>query len=143
MRSSMLIIMSMLLGSCATNLSSNCPSSPQQITSNGKYSGCAFDKANFNKVVATGITCTDCSFTNSNFSGSKLNHADLQQSTFNKVNLTNTDLSGADLRSSIFIKSNLTKAQGKGLMIVGSDFSSSTWVDGSICQDGSIGKCKK
>ncbi len=62
--------------------------------------------------------------------------------------LSGADLAYADLRSAnligtTFIRATLYGAKLSGAKITGANFSGAQWIDGSICQTGSIGHCIK
>ena len=62
------------------------------------------------------------------------------------VQLSGMDLANADLRQAnligvTFIRATLYGADLSGAKISGANFSGAQWIDGSICQAGSIGRC--
>lgn len=60
-----------------------------------------------------------------------------------RVDLRNADLRNANLIGVTFIKATLVGAKLQGAKTAGADFSGAMWIDGSICQQGSIGTCLK
>jgi len=58
-----------------------------------------------------------------------------------RVDLRNADLRNANLIGATFIKSTLLGANLQGAKTAGANFSGAVWVDGSLCQQGSIGTC--
>lgn len=84
-------------------------------------------KKNSYKLIRT-RSCPGCYLVDGQFSG---------------LDLRNADLRDANLTGATFIRATLTGANLKGAKIVGANFSGAHWVDGSICQSGSIGKCIK
>lgn len=70
--------------------------------------------------------CTGCYLAYAKLSGMDLSYA----------NLANANLVGAT-----FIKSTLLGANLGGAKIAGANFTGAQWVDGAICQQGSIGRC--
>lgn len=57
------------------------------------------------------------------------------------VDLSGANLSGANLIGATFIKATLYNASLSGAKIAGANFSGAQWIDGSICQPGSVGRC--
>ena len=85
----------------------------------------AFDQASVDRLRRSN-TCAGCDLYRANFNGENLNNANLKganlaYATFRKATLYMADLSDADLRGTVF--------------------EGATWVDGTICQTGSVGKC--
>ncbi|MCP4753614.1 MAG: pentapeptide repeat-containing protein [Proteobacteria bacterium] len=72
--------------------------------------------------------CPRCYLVNAHLSGIDLSHADLR---------------GANLIGVTFINATLIRAKLGGAKIAGANFTGAQWVDGSICQAGSIGRCIK
>jgi len=50
---------------------------------------------------------------------------------------------GANLIGVTFIRATLYRAKLSGAKLSGANFSGALWVDGTICQAGSIGRCIK
>lgn len=100
------------------------------------------------------------------FSGADLSGADLRGADLYRADLAGADLSGADLRDTVMARSslagadlsnanlaeaglrhanltdaNLTEAQLSQVDWTGADLSGATWVDGTVCEPGSIGRC--
>lgn len=59
------------------------------------------------------------------------------------MDLTEANLQGANLIGATFIRATLYRANLNGAKIAGADFSGAQWVDGSICEPRSIGRCIK
>lgn len=59
------------------------------------------------------------------------------------MDLAYADLRGANLIGVTFVKATLYGANLSGAKISGANFSGAQWVDGTICQAGSIGRCIK
>jgi uncharacterized protein YjbI with pentapeptide repeats len=66
----------------------------------------------------------------------KLNNAFLEYTDLSLADLTGADLSGADMIYAKLIGANLTDVN-----LSGADLHGATWTDGSICAEGSWGKC--
>ncbi|MCP4751794.1 MAG: hypothetical protein GY866_12945 [Proteobacteria bacterium] len=70
-------------------------------------------------------------------------NCDLYRAGFSGVDLTGANLSGSNLIGANFQKATLYRANLKGTNITNADFEGAMWIDGEICQRGSIGKCVK
>jgi uncharacterized protein YjbI with pentapeptide repeats len=57
------------------------------------------------------------------------------------IDLTYADLRNTNLIGATFIKATLVGANLGGAKIAGANFTGALWVDGSICQTGSVGRC--
>ena len=79
-------------------------------------------------IVLGKNSCISCDLAGANFSGRDLSNINLSG-----ANLSYSNLRGANLTGTILTGANLT----------GADFSIARWVDGSSCQEGSIGHCKR
>ena len=85
----------------------------------------AFDQRSIDRLRRSN-TCAGCDFYGANFNGANLNNA----------NLKGANLAYATLRKASLFKADLTDADLRG-----TDFEGALWIDGTICQKGSIGKC--
>jgi hypothetical protein len=72
--------------------------------------------------------CKGCYLAYAKLSGMDLAHADLRRANLIGVTFIRATLFGADL---------------SGAKIAGANFSGALWIDGSICQAGSVGRCIK
>jgi uncharacterized protein YjbI with pentapeptide repeats len=127
----------------------------------------AFSSGDVDKALST-KQCQDCDFTGEDLSGTTLAEVDLSNANLSGANLTKTDLSsanltganlteadlsnanlfGANLTNANLFKANLfganlTGSNLTGAHLFGANFSNALWIDGTICGEGSIGKCKK
>jgi uncharacterized protein YjbI with pentapeptide repeats len=126
-----------------------------------------FSSADMDKVLSTkqcqncdltmedlsGTTLAEVDLSNANLSGAKLTKTDLSNANLTGANLTEADLSnanlfGANLTNANLLKANLfganlTDANLTGAHMFGANFSNALWTDGTICKEGSIGKCRK
>ncbi len=57
------------------------------------------------------------------------------------MDLANADLRNANLIGATFIRATLFGANLGGAKIAGANFTGAQWIDGSICQTGSVGRC--
>jgi uncharacterized protein YjbI with pentapeptide repeats len=57
------------------------------------------------------------------------------------MDLAGADLSNANLIGATFIEATLFGAKLDGAKIAGANFTGAQWVDGSVCQTGSVGRC--
>lgn len=85
----------------------------------------AYDKASFERLLRT-KKCPGCDFYRANFNRLDLREvnlkgANLAYATFREATLFGADLTGADLRGTVF--------------------DGAVWIDGTICQTGSVGAC--
>lgn len=87
----------------------------------------AYDNPAIERLIRT-RTCEGCAFYRANF---------------NQLDLTGVNLKNAYLAYATFRKTTLYKADLTGADLKGADFSGALWVDGSVCQFGSVGRCIK
>ncbi len=76
-------------------------------------------------------SCVGCNLVGANLKAANLNYTDL-----GSANLKDAILTDARMR-----RANLKDANLTGATLTGADLSGAIWVDGSVCKDGSIGKC--
>ncbi len=67
----------------------------------------------------------------------------LYKAPLSNINLTNADLAGANLRKADLRDATLYKANISGANLNHANLEGATWVDGTTCLKGSIGKCVK
>lgn len=75
-------------------------------------------------------------FTNADLEGANFVHADLEKTKFNGANLSNANFYHADLE-----EANLKGANIKGANFKNAELEYTTWTNGRICAEGSIGAC--
>ncbi|MBU2511781.1 pentapeptide repeat-containing protein [bacterium] len=68
---------------------------------------------------------------------------DLYRANFSGADLTNADFSGSNLILANFQKATLLGVNFTDTTVTGANFTGAMWIDGSICQSGSYGKCVK
>lgn len=68
---------------------------------------------------------------------------DLYKANLDQLDLTNANLQRANLKRAKFRKATLLGADLSGANIMGTNFEGAMWIDGTICQKGSIGLCIK
>ncbi|MCP4752449.1 MAG: hypothetical protein GY866_16275 [Proteobacteria bacterium] len=85
----------------------------------------AYDKASLDRLRRSN-TCAGC---------------DLYKANLNGMDLAGANLRGANLAFARFRRATLYKADLSGADLRGADFEGALWIDGTICQKGSIGKC--
>lgn len=73
----------------------------------------------------------------------KCNGCYLAYAKLSGIDLSYSDLGNANLIGASLSRSTLYGANLSGANIAGANFSGAQWVDGSICQTGSIGRCIK
>ena len=89
--------------------------------------GLSFDRAAVEQLRRTN-SCQEC---------------DLYKANLDNLNLTNADLQGANLKRAKFRKATLYGANLTGANTMGTNFEGAMWIDGTVCQKGSIGYCAK
>lgn len=70
-------------------------------------------------------------------------NCDLYKANFSGADLRNADFTGSNLILANFQDATLFGAILKNATISGANFSGAMWVDGSICKQGSYGRCIK
>jgi len=116
------------------------------------WTGCNRDDARLRNVVLKNATLTKARFERADLSGADLSYANLEDANLRGANLrgallrgaalTRADLTGADLSSADFGFAMLTAAVLDGARMDGASFSRSTWVDGRVCGEQSVGVCR-
>jgi uncharacterized protein YjbI with pentapeptide repeats len=97
----------------------------------------AFNQQDLQKLNTTN-KCSKCD----------LSQANLEGIDFYGANLSGANLTGANLKGTLFNDANLTGANLKGAStdketsFIGAKLSEATWMDGSKCKSGQIGRCK-
>jgi uncharacterized protein YjbI with pentapeptide repeats len=90
----------------------------------------AFRQEDMDKLASSN-QCPRCDLSNASFWGVRLVSVDLSGANLSRANLGRSDLTNANLKGANLSGANLEYA----------NLSGATWVDGKICEDGSIGKC--
>ena len=93
--------------------------------------GCNFTNSSLKSVNLSGSTLsavnlTNADLSNANLSGAFLSNMVISNTNFSNANLSNADLEGLDLSS---------------VNISGANLEGAIWINGQICQTGSIGQC--
>ena len=137
---------------------SNCQFSEGQDLSrayipNSNLSFISFIKVTFDKGVMMNATLSNGNFVESSFIRTNLYEANLEggifeKANFSSANLTRVNFKGASLIETSFTNSNLFEADLTGANILnatfeGANLNNATWIDGTTCSLGSIGKCNK
>ena len=137
---------------------SNCQFSEGQDLSrayipNSNLSLISFIKVTFDKGVMMNAILANGNFVESSFIRTNLYEANLEggifeKANFSSANLTRVNFKGASLIETNFTNSNLFEADLMGANILnatfeGANLNNATWIDGSKCSLGSIGKCNK
>lgn len=87
----------------------------------------AFDKPSIERMLRT-RRCPGCDFYRANLS---------------RLDLTGVDLKGANLAYAILRETTLYKADLTNADLRGTVFDGAVWIDGTICQSGSVGTCRR
>src|SRR5574344_1975545 len=99
--------------------------------SNANLSGKNFSNVNFTNADLEGANLS-----NANLSGANFSHADLDKVNFQGANLENANFYHADLE-----EANLKGANIKGAKFKQAELEYTTWIDGRVCAEGSLGGC--
>lgn len=87
----------------------------------------AFDKPSIERMLRT-RQCPGCDFYDAPLS---------------RLDLTGVNLRGANLAYASFREATLYKADLTGADLRGTVFDGAVWIDGTICQRGSVGSCRR
>jgi uncharacterized protein YjbI with pentapeptide repeats len=96
----------------------------------------AFDPAHLEQLKAT-KACQKCDLTNANLSKLDLRGAKLMEAKLNGAKLSGANLTGAQLYFA-----DLTGADINGAKFGGAQLTNAIWVDGRLCDHGSLGQCR-
>ncbi len=98
-------------------------------------------------VLLTGITMHASGYNDTEYArffiNKKCHKCDLYRANFSGADLTNADFTGSNLILANFQKATLLNVVFKNATLTGANFSGAMWIDGSICQQGSYGRCIK
>jgi len=86
----------------------------------------AYDKSAMERMIRN-RRCPGCNFYRANLS---------------RLDLTGVDLRGANLAYAILRQTTLYKADLNGADLRGTVFEGAIWIDGTVCQTGSVGECR-
>ncbi len=89
--------------------------------------GLAGEKSSFERLLRT-RKCPGCNF---------------YKVSFHRIDLTEVNLRGANLAYATFREATLYKADLTGADLRGTVFDGAIWVDGTMCQSGSVGMCRR
>lgn len=107
-----------------------------------------FDKSTMMSSILAYGNFAESSFFRTNLYESNLEGGNFEKANFTSANLTRVSFKGASLIEATFKDSNLFEADFTGANILNANFeganlNNAIWVDGSKCNLGSIGVCKK
>lgn len=114
------------------------PGQLAQLKSTNSCSRCDLTFAPLERATLNGAMLESAALTSANLKNAKLNSARLSYAMLSEANLSGADLSNANLENA-----QLMGAQLSGTVLTGANLSWATWTDGSTCDEGSIGQCKK
>lgn len=127
----------------------NCQVSPGEAVN---WSGCNKDDGQFRGVNLKNAILTKARFERADLSAAELSYATLDGADLRGANLRNAkmrgasllraDLTGADLSGADLGFAILNQAVLDGARLTGASFSRSTWVDGRVCAEASMGSCQ-
>lgn len=117
--------------------------------SRARFGRFTLDFAKLNNADLTEARAADASFIDAQLTNAKLTRAAFVDVVLAGANLANADLTGASfIGTTTLAKANLTNAVllGASLPVLpnalrGADLSGATWVDGTKCAAGSVGRC--
>jgi hypothetical protein len=122
------------------------------------WSNCAMQGVQLAGQVLDGAVLTNANITAANLQNARLRQADLAYITggianFSAANLQQANLLGAtlrgaklrnaDLRGANLAYANLLEADLTGAQLDGARLDKTVWIDGQVCQPGSVGECVK
>jgi uncharacterized protein YjbI with pentapeptide repeats len=76
------------------------------------------------------------------FANAGLSEAIFRKSVYENADFSEADLSGADFSSAVLKGSNFHNAKIAGAKFEGAILTGARWVDGHICEEGSVGLCR-
>ena len=88
--------------------------------------------ASAQRINGQGMDASRANLQGTSFAGSDLSGANLTEANLGGVRLADANLRGASLRG----------ADLAGVDLMGADLSGAVWVDGTVCEEGSIGECR-
>lgn len=94
----------------------------------------AFSQTDLETLKATKV-CQGCDLTDANLSGANLSGANMSVANLKGANLSGANLSGANLSGA--------NCTGYRTNLESVNLSGAIWIEGSKCQQGSIGQCIK
>jgi uncharacterized protein YjbI with pentapeptide repeats len=121
-------------------------------------SGADLSDANLSGACLRGADLREACLDDADLSGADLSGADLREACLDDANLSGADLSGTDLRGTDLrgtdlslvdlsladlSRADLSGADINGADLSWADLSGATWYTGTICKEGSIGRCKE
>lgn len=109
-----------------------------QLKTTNSCNRCDLTFAPLENAKLAGAMLESAALMSANLRGAKLNSARLNYAMMSEANLSGADLSNANLENA-----QLMGAQISGTLFNGANLSWATWTDGSMCDEGSIGYCKK
>jgi len=138
------------------------PAQVDQAKKTNKCEGCDLTGANLMNAVLNdaklsgakmaGAVMTGVDLSSANLSRADLSRADLSRANLVSANLSKSNLSDANLAGSRLSwarltdadlsRANLTGADLRAADLKGAKLSRTTWTDGKVCQEGSVGECK-
>lgn len=109
------------------------PEDLDRLMSQKKCPGCDLRSADLH-----GADLSDCNAEGANLMGANLEGANLEDATLDDASMEKANMKNARLHGA-----SLDHATVEGADFKGADLQDVTWVDGKVCQKGSIGLCKK
>ncbi len=105
-------------------------------------SGALINNALLRQAHLSGSNFTDSDLMYANLSGSDLSYAEFTNAKMKGIDLQHTTLTYANMSGADLSFANFRKADVGGIQLTGAILDNAIWVNGEICQTGSIGVCR-
>jgi len=97
--------------------------------------------ANLTRADLSAAKLADANLTGANLTTARFVNANLTRALLTRANLTNANLFLANLSQALLLNAILTGADLTNANLTEANLEGATWIDGGICQPGSIGMC--
>jgi len=97
--------------------------------------------ANLTRADLSAAKLPDANLTGANLTTARFVNANLTRALLTRANLTNANLFLANLSQALLLNADLTGADLTNANLTEANLEGATWIDGGICQLGSIGMC--
>ena len=131
-----IVVWSFLIGLALQGVEAAYGASPNDVEKVRRTKSCQ-------KCDLSGANLSFASLSGADLSGADLHDAYLNGAFLLGANLSGANLSGAVVGSAYLAGANLSGANLTGTNLTGAILDGATWTDGSTCESGSVGKCKK
>lgn len=100
-----------------------------------------FSQEDFNRLLKGERDFIGAKLEGANLKGMNLSGADFRGADLEKANLENADLTNVNFKNADLEEVNLKGAKIQGAIFSGAELEFTTWVDGRVCAEGSVGGC--